>query len=195
MGYFQPPALLRLWTKEELEAALADTSWHQDRDTRYRVRSQFIIDTINEIIAEQQGLRHFAYNAEVFARVREKLGLPRLSDRENAQEGTPLSALVYSAQCYRRSEELVAKGFSAGSEQMLQNAFDTDSKILTQSGDLLKVRKVRDKLYAFRPYKRTRYVDICGYPARIVPKDTKPGQYETIKPAIQVFVRPFVTSP
>ena len=50
-------------------------------------------------------------NAEVKAEARKRLGLPPLSDEQNARQQDHLSTMIYAAQRYRDHDDLLAKGF------------------------------------------------------------------------------------
>lgn len=100
MPEFMPEPCLTLETKEDVIAALADTSWKdQPYPYEYRVKSVWLIGLIEEIIATTG--RYFAYNSEVKRLAEQRLGYPAQNDAYYSKENNPLSTLIYNAQCYR----------------------------------------------------------------------------------------------
>ncbi len=181
MTFPMPPPIISLPTMSEVMAALVDTGWWTNGNTRYRVRSQWLIGLIEEVMAREK--REFAYNAEVKALASERLGTT-LTHKQAAMEGDALSALVYNAQGYRRSELLVAEGFVPLTDQLLEevgeggqiaarveNLFTiviNGEKAGKPEPEVYIVRRVGGKLYAMKPRKRKYALGVHGQPVRVV---------------------------
>jgi hypothetical protein len=159
--------MLILETRDEVAAAIdanLGTVWKREPyPFAYRIKSHWLIEVIREIVAEGK----YPYNSTVKKRAEEQLGLPPRSEAEYSTEGDTLSLLIYNAQCYRDSDDLIAAGFEYGSEDLLQIAHESGRRIETRSGTLLTVREVDGKLYAFKPRARKLAVDITGVPVRL----------------------------
>lgn len=163
MSEFMPEPSLLLPDKDSLIAALASTEWKSwTHPGPYRVRSNFLISLIDEI--ENSG--KFPYNVDVKILAFERLGIPRLSDKEMSKEGDPLSTLIYNAQNYRRSDMLRAAGFVPFTNEILENAFKTGRKIECRDGTLLTAKQIDGKIYAMQPRKRKYAVSVQGQPVR-----------------------------
>jgi hypothetical protein len=156
--WFMPEPYAILNDIEDVRVALEDDSWLL---RRYSVKSNWIISLIDEIAADR-----YPYNSVVACIVRQRLGLSSLSYEEIAKGGTPLSALVYNAQNYRRSDKLRNDGFSPLSNQLLVEAVDKKCRILLSDGTYCSVRKVEGTFYAFKPRKR-KYAVQFGSPAKL----------------------------
>lgn len=184
MSYFKPAPKLNLETTQEL-LDLLNSGKYPDGFTAadtFDIRSTYIVEAIKDVMKREN--RNMAYNTEVTALVRERLGLETLPDEISADEGSMLSRLVYNAQCYRRSEEYVAEGYEPFTEELVEKAFQLGKKIDVRSESfitiivngvkqaeqksLLTVRMIEGKLYPFRPRKRNKYVIADGRPARLV---------------------------
>jgi hypothetical protein len=166
-GYFMPEPSLHLPDKESLLHALDHLElWHsKPYPFGWQVRSQFLIDIIVEIMAREN--RSFAYNAEVRVRAHELLGLPPISYAAAHNEGNPLSQLIYNAQSYHSSEELVAAGLEPYTSELLERAAKMKAKV--QIGRYLCTPKqVNGKWYAFKPRARTNAFMPNGAPVKIV---------------------------
>ena len=183
MSYFRPAPKLNLETTQELLDLLHSGKYPDGFTTAdtFDIRSTYIVEAIKDVMKREN--RDMAYNTEVAALVRERLGLETLPDEISADEGSMLSRLVYNAQCYRRSEEYVAEGYEPFTEELVEKAFALGKKIDVRSESfitiivngvkqaeqksLLTVRKIEGKLYSFRPKKRNQYVVADGRPARL----------------------------
>ena len=172
MSEFMPTPTIVLHGKQELLDALNNPYWDQEKDDsmlRWKIKSDFIIECIQEI----QNSGKYAYNADVNRLVSEKLKLP---EHDYNSSNTPLSTLVYNAQCYKRSDDLYNRGYVPLTQSMVNQAYDQKSKIefLGDTGyfgtscNTYNTRKIGDKIYLMKPRVRKWYVRIEGQPARIV---------------------------
>ena len=168
MSEFKPDPVLTLESMEDVRKWLDNpVGWSRVIDgkmDKWRIKSPWIIGLIDEIESSGQ----YPYNAEVKWLAEERLGIPSGRVKRDSREGTPLSLLVYNAQCYRRSDKLKAMGFVAGDEFILQRAYQSGCKIETCNHTLLTVKKINDTLYAMPPRKRKWAVNIAGVPVRLV---------------------------
>ena len=181
MSYFRPAPKLNLETTQELLDLLHSGKYPEGFTTAdtFAIRSTYIVETIKEVMK-----RDIAYDTEVTALVRERLGLETLPKEISANEGSMLSRLVYNAQCYRRSEEYTAEGYEPFTEELVKKAFRLGKKIDLRSESFitvivdgvkqipeksfLTVRMIEGKLYSFRPRNRNKYVVADGRPVRLV---------------------------
>lgn len=155
-GPFKADPVLVLQGIEGVRAALAEPDpWFKLVGDRYRVKSDWLIDLIDEIAATR-----YPYNAVIRALARERLGLPALSEAENAREGTPLSALVYNAQNYRHSDQLRAQGYEPLTQELAERAYAEGKVVIGQNETVLSPREVSGKVYLFKPRKRVNAVFI-----------------------------------
>lgn len=159
---FKKDPVLTLETIEDVRGALANPVW-ETRD-RFEVKSVWMIGIIDEIVASGK----YPYNNDVQRLAEKRLGIP-----PQPESGSPLSLLVYNAQCYRDSDRKRAAGFVVVTEAMIQSAFDTGSKIECEGGTLLTVRQVNGKLYAFKPRKRVWAANPIGYLGKLVKPELK----------------------
>jgi hypothetical protein len=159
MSDFKPEPVLHLVTMEDTRRALIEPSWYADRDSRWNVKSDWIISLIDEI--EQAG--SYPYNADV-----QRLAESRLGVDPSPDSGNPLSTLVYNAQCYRRSDQYRAQGFAPLTQAMI-DAAGAGANIETQGGTY-NVREVNGQLHLMKPRARVYRVSVIGQPARIVTK-------------------------
>ena len=132
---------------EGVREALSNTSWKDKKHPFcYKVKSDWLIALVDEIIRGKG--KGFAYNVDVRILAEERLGgFPKRTQAEYSQEGTPLSTLIYNAQCFRRSDDLLTQGYVPVSQEMVDQAFAAGGKIQTP-GQLYNVRKVNGKCYA-----------------------------------------------
>jgi hypothetical protein len=175
MPEFMPEPCLTLETKEDVIAALADTSWKdQPYPYEYRVKSVWLISLIEEIIATTG--RYFAYNSEVKRLAEQRLGYPAQNDAYYSKENNPLSTLIYNAQCYQRSDKLRAAGYQPMTQALIEEAFAKAAKIEIISDSLLggprpvvlNAREIGGKVYAMQPRKRKYHIAPGGQPAKII---------------------------
>ena len=175
------PPQLNLETAQELIEFLKQGEYPKGIDS-FGIRSAYIVEAIYDVMKREN--RDMAYNTEVTALVRERLSLDSLPKRISGDEGSMLSRLVYNAQCYRHSEENVAEGYEPFTEELVARAFEQGKKIDVKSTSSIKivvngslcipektyltVREIDNRLYAFRPRKRTQYVVPDGRPARLL---------------------------
>lgn len=160
MSEFMPEPSLTLETQADLAAVLATMPEAEIRSCRQRIKSVWLIGLIDEIAASGQ----YPYNATVNKLACERLGLPTA---DSNHEGTALSWLVYNAQNFRRSDQLIAAGFTPFTPAMLNEAYTIGAKIETVSNTLTP-KEIDGKLYAMLPKKRKRYIPTSGQPAKIV---------------------------
>jgi hypothetical protein len=152
MSLFMDAPITTLHTLDDLAAAVNHPELWYTGSARYQVRSVVLCDLIRTIKAEGQ----YPYNAIVARRARAMLGLPSLSEAEQAKEGNPLSALVYNAQNYTHSDDLKAAGFEPFTRELAELAFKAGAKLRIDGRDCT-VKKLPDgRLAAFAPYRRNR---------------------------------------
>lgn len=137
----------------------------------YRIKSLWLISLIDEIAASGE----YPYNATVKKLAEERLGMPPKSHSEYAREGDTLSLLIYNAQGYRRSDQLINAGYVPFSREILESAYQAGQQLelfseglMGSSKILLNVRKIGDELYAMRPKKRKSHIPPHGQPVRLV---------------------------
>ncbi len=168
-GPFTPAPSITLPDESALRAALVDTSWMDlPYPNSWLVRSQYLIDLISEI-----SQREYPYNAVVQREAEKRLGIARQNDNNS-----PLSRLVYSAQGFRRNDELRAEGFEPLTAELLRRAFDAKAQIELQGENalggtvrnLLNVREIQGNLYAMKPRAKKYAVSVQGQPARVAVK-------------------------
>lgn len=177
MSSFREPAMLTLETLEDTRNALENPDcWWKDSGGRYRVKSLWLMAIIDEYAATGK----YPYNADVQRIAEERLGYPHGPDA-----GTPMSALIYNAQCYRHDRNLRAAGFVPANSEVLAEAFARKVQLETPGGTLYNVRKVDGKLYAMQPRKRKWVMSLQGQPVRLATADRR--EYQTA-PLINVKV-------
>jgi len=138
---------------------------------RYRTKSPMLCAFMDEL--EKDG---FVYNAAALRAFEKAHGLP-----PSGENGSALSTLVYTSQTYRRHDQLVRGGWTAGSQEMLKQAHEQGMGIVVIGENMLggttcgvlKVREIEGKFYAMRPKKRKFAVNIAGKPCKIAPLNTK----------------------
>lgn len=170
MAEIKEPPVAILETIEDVRAIM-----HQDPNRlmgftgldTFKIKSLWLISIINEILAS--GQRDFAYNADVKKLAEQHLGLPSKNDAEYSREGDALSRLIYNAQCYRRSDALLAEGYQPFTDEFLLRAFRL-KQFIQFSGirQIYKVRLIGGKLYAQEPRKRKYAMAVMEQPARLV---------------------------
>lgn len=183
MSYFMPAPKLNLETAQELLDFLQSGEYPDGFTSldKYKIRSTYIIEAIKDVMKREN--RNMAYNREVTALVRERLGLETLPKEISADEESMLATLVYNAQKYRRSEEYVDEGYEPFTKDLMEKAFALGKKIDVRSESfitiivngvkqaekksLLTVRMIEGQLYSFRPRKRNQCVVPDGRPARL----------------------------
>lgn len=189
-----PEPLRQLNTREEVLAAVTDDAWDRrpGRDM-YRIRSQWIIDIIKELLATdpKAGKKGWVYNADIKALAHERLGLGTLTHADAAKEGDGLSTLVYNAQNYHRSEQLVEQGYKPLTQELLEQAGEGGKieplieslftiVVRTAEGtqevenkpDHYTIKRKGGKLYAMKPRSRTRSLK-AGWPVKVVKQGKK----------------------
>jgi hypothetical protein len=159
MSEFKRPPVMVLTGVDDLKAALTNPSWFSDKRSAFEVKSVWLIALIDEIVASGQ----FPYNQVVQLEAEKRLGIDA-----QPENGSPMSYLVYNAQCYRRSDALIAAGFVPGSEAHINQAHAEGLQIECKGGQRLKTREVHGRIYAFQPRKRVMASNIVGYPVRLV---------------------------
>jgi hypothetical protein len=125
---------------------------------RYRVKSVWLCQLIERIF-DEKGNR-FVYNADVYTRACDELGLPENIKAQRDQHfdlaAKTLDTLVYNAQKYVRSDWLKARGFAPLTQAMVDNAGETKRLIQLPTGVNHKVRRIGDRWYALLPRARHR---------------------------------------
>jgi len=151
----------------ELRSALAEPSaWYGESSMdslRYLVKSNWLIALIDEIVATGK----YPYNGDVQRLAEKRLGLERQSDN-----GSPLSALVYNAQRYRRADMLVAAGYRPLTQEMVDEAFRMGWKVEVGSV-IANPRKIGGQIYLMKPHASKRA--LCIHPS-IAARFVKPEQ-------------------
>jgi hypothetical protein len=175
MSQFEPePSLLLADKSATLHAITVDTSWKsQPFPFPYRVKSQWLCDELDNY----EATIGFPYNAAVQRWIEKREGL-----EQQADSGSPLSLLIYNAQKYRRSDRLRQEGFAPLTQAMIDEAHRRGVGIEIQgenmlggtATDVLTVRTVDSKNYAFRPKKRKFAISPNGIAARFANADRKP---------------------
>ncbi len=173
MPNFMPEPSLTLETREDVIMALADeTTWTRPYPFDWRIKSKWIIGLIDEIVSTGK----YPYNADVKKLASQRLGYPAMSDAEYATEGDHLSRLVYNAQGYRRSDQLIAGGYAPFTREMLAEAHAAGAKVEIVAETViggcatvtLTPKEIDGAVYAMLPKKRKRYIPTSGQPAKIV---------------------------
>jgi hypothetical protein len=163
MSDFEKPPFANLPDESALRTALTETSWMDNNPFTNRVRSQFIIDTMNEIVAGGQ----YPYNTVVMRNVERKLGIEKQHDNSS-----PLSMLVYLAQQFRHSEDFVNAGFVPLTQELVNEAYTAKEKILCANGSLYTPRIHNGEILLFLPRVRNRCLMIQGQAVkRVHPKN------------------------
>jgi len=159
-----------LETMEDLKRALADPGFVCD--VRTRIKSLWLCDLIREIKAGGQ----YPYNMVVYRLAEDRLGLaPTHYDGEDAR--AILKWLVYWNQEFCGHDDLVRLGFSALTQEMIEQAFEQKSGIeiysegtMSSGTALYNVRKIGSVVYVMKPRSRKYAVRIAGQPARVAGK-------------------------
>lgn len=160
MSKFMPEPSRFLATAGETLEAIRNPEWMKaPHPFRWHVKSQWLCGLIDEYAATGK----YPYNADVQRLAEDRLGIGPLPE-----SGSPLSTLVYNAQNYRRSDMLIAAGFTSLTQDMIEDAFKLGLKIETRSGVQLTVREIDGKRYAFKPRKRKLAVMPDGSPAKLI---------------------------
>jgi hypothetical protein len=175
------PQVKRLTVEEAARLKEAGITEKPKVDNSWTVKSVWLMGLIDEIIATTG--RDFAYNAEVKKLARERLGLPALSDADNAKEGDALSRLIYNAQNYHHSDKLQAQGFVPFTPELLERVREGGQiqphvtelfKIVVNGQEsktestVYNVRTVNGKLYAMKPRKRNSALAPNGQPVKVI---------------------------
>ena len=188
MSYFEREPDLVLYTKADLKNALVneDQIFANMPKARYigeemennhmakRIKSVWLIALIDEITQTQ-----YPYNSTVQREAEKRLGIEKQSNNSSF-----LSALVYFAQSFRESDNLIANGFAPLTQEMIDQAFKLGGKIETHSEMVIQivvngetqahkntqypVREKNGKVYAFVPRSSKRVLLVQGQPAKIV---------------------------
>lgn len=148
---------------------------------RYRTKSPMICAFMDEL--EKNG---FVYNAPALRAFEAAHGLPK-----HSENGSAFSVLVYTSQAYRAHDKLVRDGWTPGSPEMMQEAFDRGMGIMVCGSNMLggnveevfKVRSIGSKLYVMRPHKKKYAIAIGGMPCKIVPLPKKAPRAKALQPA------------
>lgn len=171
--YFSPPPQVVLADADALLAALDGPI--PDGMAKYQIRSDFIIGVIDDIAATG-----YPYNNTVQREVERRLGINRQSDNDSY-----LSALVYNAQGFRRTRDLVAAGYQPFTRELLTEAHKAGMKIayrpeivirvfvdgkLLDEDEILTPREIDGVIYAMMPRSRTKYRSPEGQPVKLVPR-------------------------
>ena len=132
------------------------------------VKCVVCIDCIREI--ETTG--EYPYNARVWELARKKLGLPyepyNTMEGDTDWHGNPvarsksdvLSWLVYLAQQYKLSEDLINAGYENLTKEFLVTAFTQKKKVAIYHGGTYNVRMFDNKYYLMKPKARIRAIVI-----------------------------------
>jgi hypothetical protein len=173
--YFMAPSVTLETAGELLEAletpAIVESWESKPYPFSWRVRSEWLVNLIREI--EESG--QYPYNATVAQLAISRLGLPEMSYAELSKEGTTLSRLVYNAQGFRRSDDLVNAGYSQLDQAMVESAGDGgrieiagENLLGGPCSNVFNVRRVNGELYLMKPNARKYRLMITGQPAKIV---------------------------
>lgn len=174
-GYFEDPPLYILETDDDLKAALDEALANPDewKEKRYYTRSETCVRAV--VALKKQGKR--PYNDEVQREVERVLGIPRQRDNDSA-----LSALVYKAQAYHRTDQHIAGGYQPFTQEMLEEAYRSGRKVLVKQDIVIRVgvngviapeedmvlvvNEINGQLYAQPPRSRKTYYGANGQPAK-----------------------------
>lgn len=182
MSEFKNEPKMVLEDMEAVRKAIAEDYRTKMPEIKFEIKSLWIIELINEIIASRPprqpapagmiiinigGDEPVAYNAEIKALAEQRLGFPKKSDAEYAREGDALSALIYAAQGYRRSDKLKADGYVPCTQELIDR-LGVGKKLETPGGTVYAIRKVGDKLYAMKPRIRKSALATSGNPVKVV---------------------------
>ncbi len=173
MSEFKEAPLATLALMGDVKAAIETPDWRKARQkdkTEFRIKSLWIIGLINELLATSG--RDFVYNADVKKLAEQRLGYPPKPEAEYSNEGDALSLLIYNAQCYRRSDDLIAKGYEPFTPALICRA-GVGGQITMRSGLVLNVREVSGRIYAMKKGARTNAAMPNGAPVKIT-KQGKP---------------------
>jgi hypothetical protein len=175
MSDFMPQPKVTLKDANELlsflENPTVDFSDDYRSSDKWEVKSNFLCNCIREIESNEK----YPYNSDVWTLAREKLGLEKIEyyfwDAENKtyyHPGDILDTLVYNAQKYKHSDDLVAAGYASLSQEMANEAFQKNAKIETPNGKIFNVKKINDKVYVMPKYSKNQALCLGFQPAKIV---------------------------
>ena len=137
------------------------------RSDRWHIKAIYLCELARTIIAEGE----YPYNALIKERAVKELGLDAAKYTPYNQEGDDLSQLIYNAQRYRHSDDLIAAGFAPLDEAMIRKAYNTGKKVLV-GNTVCTPKQIGDAWWAMLPRSRTRghrgYPDGSDTPAKIV---------------------------
>lgn len=180
LTFFDDKDLLNaLANEDQIFAGIPKVSWTAKENKRNdyfskKIKSLWLIALIDEMAKTE-----YPYNATVQREAEKRLGLERQNDNNSF-----LSYLVYYAQSYRRSDNLLAAGFVPLTQAMIAQAFERKAKIETYSEAIFEFvvngqklpnknklyvpREKNGKVYAFVPRCKNRVLSAQGQPAKIV---------------------------
>ena len=166
---FKTKCSLHLKNKEDLLEAIKNPEfleWQYPKG--WEVKSDFIIDVIDQMEKENRDTS----NVFVQRQVEKALDIEQQDDNNSS-----LARLVYNAQSFYRSEQLILKGYQPLTDELLcyvgnggQIAMEGDLVFPITHDYVLNVREIQGKIYAIPPRKRRFAVSIKGQPVKIIKK-------------------------
>ncbi len=169
---FMAEPVKTLETMEDVRAwingPVIELDWHE----KYRVRSNWLVSIIDEVTASGE----FPYNSAIKRIAEERLGFPKKPDEYYANEGSPLSLLIYNAQRFRGSDNLRESGFEPLTQDLIDRALREEKSIEISGHNMIggavtqkfKVRTIQGKNYLMEPRKRKYCVPPKCQPAKLV---------------------------
>ncbi|MCG3207244.1 MAG: hypothetical protein FOGNACKC_00844 [Anaerolineae bacterium] len=152
MSEFMPEPVKVLETKEDVLEAINNPVWRNWGLDTYHVKPVWLCELVKRMWQEQNEI--LVYNAQVYRRAREELGLPE-HDYYAEGQGTPLSTLVFNAQNYVRSDRLRADGFEPMTQELVERAHREKKRILI-NGNPARTKVADGKVVAYPPRTRNK---------------------------------------
>lgn len=202
MAEFMTPPILVLETMEDVRKFIEDPKPLKERYPKhpdaYGIKSLWLISLIDELavgVREKEAKQDaetarknaerkdgvtvtlirlggdgLVGNADVAMLAEKRLGYPP-KKHEEYQHGD-LATLVYNAQNYRHSDQLIADGFVPITQELLDET-GVGGEIVTAGDRTFRLREVSGKLYAMLPRKRNQALSINGQPVKVVKQGKK----------------------
>ena len=160
MSYFMPEPSLTLPDAESLLDAIRNPDWMKlPHPGKWNVRSDWLVSLLNEMQPSPGGT---VYNSEAQSEAEMRLGIESRPDN-----GDPLATLIYNAQKFRRSDQLIADGYEPLTAEMIERA-GVGGKIALLGCEPFNVRETHGAIRLMKPRARNFQVLAQGQPARIV---------------------------
>lgn len=162
MSQFKQEPVFVLHTMQDVLNAINTPNWREKQKTNiFNIKSLWLVQLIKEIQTTQ-----FPYNHTVKQIAEQKLGFPTQPEIHYHTEGDTLSALIYNAQKYIRSDQLKADGYTEFTQTFI-DSLQQNTEIITESKTIYKIKLLDGKLRALKPNKRKNYTLPQGEPVKI----------------------------